>query len=100
MFPLIQPLTGGPNYSTSTLMYYLYRKSLPIVNTYANTIHGVLAVIAIVSFIIQDPRKRRRILKKGDSYATTKEEPLTAFCYLNDYLALVDRTVHLSITGS
>lgn len=30
-FALIQLLTsGGPNYSTSTLMYYLYEKSLPI----------------------------------------------------------------------
>ena len=52
-FALIQLLTsGGPNYSTSTLMYYLYEKAFQLTEYgYANTIGVFLAVmIAIVSF--------------------------------------------------
>ena len=53
VFALIQLLTsGGPNYSTSTLMYYLYEKAFQLTEYgYANTIGVFLAVmIAIVSF--------------------------------------------------
>ena len=53
-FALIQLLTsGGPNYSTSTLMYYLYEKAFQLTEYgYANTIGVFLAVmIAIVSFV-------------------------------------------------
>ena len=52
-FALIQLLTsGGPNYSTSTLMYYLYEKAFQLTEYgYANTIGVFLAVmIALVSF--------------------------------------------------
>ena len=52
-FALIQLLTsGGPNYSTSTLMYYLYEKAFKLSEYgYANTIGVFLAVlIAIISF--------------------------------------------------
>ena len=80
VFALIQLLTsGGPNYSTSTLMYYLYEKAFQLTEYgYANTIGVFLAVmIAIISFCsIQDPRKRRRILKKGTVMQTyTKKNP-------------------------
>ncbi|NQO46178.1 sugar ABC transporter permease [Streptococcus suis] len=54
IFALIQLLTsGGPNYSTSTLMYYLYEKAFKLSEYgYANTMGVFLAVlIAIVSFI-------------------------------------------------
>ena len=54
VFALIQLLTsGGPNYSTSTLMYYLYEKAFQLTEYgYANTIGVFLAVmIAIVSFV-------------------------------------------------
>ncbi|MFA9413784.1 MULTISPECIES: carbohydrate ABC transporter permease [Streptococcus] len=53
IFALIQLLTsGGPNYSTSTLMYYLYEKAFKLTEFgYANTIGVFLAVlIAIISF--------------------------------------------------
>ena len=53
-FALIQLLTsGGPNYSTSTLMYYLYEKAFQLTEYgYANTIGVFFAVmIAIVSFV-------------------------------------------------
>lgn len=53
IFALIQLLTsGGPNYSTSTLMYYLYEKAFQLTEYgYANTIGVFLAVmIALVSF--------------------------------------------------
>lgn len=52
-FALIQLLTsGGPNYSTSTLMYYLYEKAFKLSEYgYANTMGVFLAVIiALVSF--------------------------------------------------
>ena len=52
-FALIQLLTsGGPNYSTSTLMYYLYEKAFKLSEYgYANTMGVFLAVmIAIISF--------------------------------------------------
>lgn len=53
IFALIQLLTsGGPNYSTSTLMYYLYEKAFKLTEFgYANTIGVFLAVlIALISF--------------------------------------------------
>ncbi len=53
-FSLIQLLTsGGPNYSTTTLMYYLYEKAFKLSEYgYANTIGVVLAIIiGIISFI-------------------------------------------------
>lgn len=52
-FALIQLLTsGGPNYATSTLMYYLYEKDFKLSEYgYANTMGVFLAVlIAIISF--------------------------------------------------
>lgn len=52
-FALIQLLTsGGPNYSTSTLMYYLYERAFKIYEYgYANTIGVFLAImIALISF--------------------------------------------------
>lgn len=52
-FALIQLLTsGGPNYSTSTLMYYLYEKAFKLSEYgYANTMGVFLAVlIAMISF--------------------------------------------------
>ena len=52
-FALIQLLTsGGPNYSTSTLMYYLYEKAFKLSEYgYANTIGVFLAVmIPLISF--------------------------------------------------
>ncbi|MCP1638699.1 carbohydrate ABC transporter permease [Streptococcus gallinaceus] len=52
-FALIQLLTsGGPNYSTSTLMYYLYEKAFKLSEYgYANTMGVFLAVlIALISF--------------------------------------------------
>lgn len=52
-FALIQLLTsGGPNYSTSTLMYYLYEKAFKLSEYgYANTMGVFLAVlIAFISF--------------------------------------------------
>lgn len=52
-FALIQLLTsGGPNYATSTLMYYLYEKAFKLSEYgYANTMGVFLAVlIAIISF--------------------------------------------------
>ena len=51
--PLIQLLTsGGPNYSTSTLMYYSMKKAFKLSEYgYANTMGVFLAVmIAIISF--------------------------------------------------
>ncbi|HEL2575203.1 TPA: sugar ABC transporter permease [Streptococcus suis] len=54
IFALIQLLTsGGPNYSTSTLMYYLYEKAFKLSEYgYANTMGVFLAVlIAIISYI-------------------------------------------------
>lgn len=53
-FSLIQLLTsGGPNYSTTTLMYYLYEKAFKLSEYgYANTIGVFLAVmIGLISFI-------------------------------------------------
>lgn len=53
IFALIQLLTsGGPNYSTSTLMYYLYEKAFKLTEFgYANTIGVFLAIlIALISF--------------------------------------------------
>lgn len=53
-FALIQLLTsGGPNYSTSTIMYYLYEKAFKLSEYgYANTMGVFLAVlIGLVSFI-------------------------------------------------
>lgn len=52
-FALIQLLTsGGPNYSTSTLMYYLYEKAFKLSEYgYANTMGVFIAVmIALISF--------------------------------------------------
>lgn len=52
-FALIQLLTsGGPNYSTSTLMYYLYEKAFKLTEYgYANTMGVFLAaMIALISF--------------------------------------------------
>ena len=52
-FALIQLLTsGGPNYSTSTIMYYLYEKAFKLSEYgYANTLGVFLAVlIALISF--------------------------------------------------
>ncbi|MFC6278072.1 carbohydrate ABC transporter permease [Streptococcus moroccensis] len=52
-FALIQLLTsGGPNYSTSTLMYYLYEKAFKLSEYgYANTMGVFLAVlIALISY--------------------------------------------------
>ena len=99
---MIQLLTsGGPNYSTSTFDVLPLRKSLPIDRIRLCKYHRCLlgsddCHCQLCS--IQDPRKRRRILKKGDSYATYKKETFNSFyCYFNDHLALVDRTVHLSI---
>ena len=80
-----------PNYSTSTLMYYLYEK-LPIDRIgHANTIGVFLAVmIAIVSFVqFKDPRKRRRILKKETAMQLHKETHNSFHCYFNYYLALL-----------
>lgn len=53
IFALIQLLTsGGPNYATSTLMYYLYEKAFKLTEYgYANTIGVFLAaMIALISF--------------------------------------------------
>lgn len=53
-FSLIQLLTsGGPNYATTTLMYYLYEKAFRLTEYgYANTIGVFLAVlIGLISFI-------------------------------------------------
>lgn len=53
IFALIQLLTsGGPNYSTSTLMYYLYEKAFKLSEYgYANTMGVFLAaLIAFISF--------------------------------------------------
>lgn len=53
-FSLIQLLTsGGPNYSTTTLMYYLYEKAFKLSEYgYANTIGVFLAVfIGLISFL-------------------------------------------------
>lgn len=53
-FALIQLLTsGGPNYSTSTLMYYLYEKAFKLSQYgYANAVGVFLAaVIGIISFL-------------------------------------------------
>jgi len=52
VFWKIKLTSGGPNYSTSTLMYYLYEKAFQLTEYgYANTIGVFLAVmIAIVSF--------------------------------------------------
>ena len=53
VFALIQLLTsGGPNYSTSTIMYYLYEKAFKLSEYgYANTMGVFLAVlIALISF--------------------------------------------------
>ena len=53
-FALIQLLTsGGPNYSTSTLMYYLYEKAFKLSEYgYANTMGVFLAVmIAIIAVL-------------------------------------------------
>ncbi|MGT2911693.1 carbohydrate ABC transporter permease [Streptococcus cameli] len=53
IFALIQLLTsGGPNYSTSTLMYYLYEKAFKLSEYgYANTMGVFLAVlIGLISF--------------------------------------------------
>lgn len=53
IFALIQLLTsGGPNYATSTLMYYLYEKAFKLTEFgYANTMGVFLAVlIALISF--------------------------------------------------
>lgn len=52
-FALIQLLTsGGPNYSTSTLMYYLYERAFKLSEYgYANTMGVFLAVlIALISY--------------------------------------------------
>lgn len=52
-FSLIQLLTsGGPNYSTTTLMYYLYTEAFRLSEYgYANTIGVILAIIiGIISF--------------------------------------------------
>ena len=52
-FALIQLLTsGGPNYSTTTIMYYLYEKAFKLSEYgYANTMGVFLAVlIALISF--------------------------------------------------
>ena len=53
-FALIQLLTsGGPNYSTTTIMYYLYEKAFKLSEYgYANTMGVFLAVlIGLISFI-------------------------------------------------
>lgn len=53
-FSLIQLLTsGGPNYATTTLMYYLYEKAFKLSEYgYANTIGVFLAImIGLISFI-------------------------------------------------
>lgn len=53
-FALIQLLTsGGPNYSTSTLMYYLYEKAFKLSQYgYANAVGVFLAVvIGVISFL-------------------------------------------------
>lgn len=53
-FALIQLLTsGGPNYSTTTLMYYLYERAFKLSEYgYANTIGVFLALlIGLISFI-------------------------------------------------
>lgn len=53
-FALIQLLTsGGPNYSTTTIMYYLYEKAFKLTEFgYANTMGVFLAVlIGLISFI-------------------------------------------------
>ena len=82
-------------------MYYLYEKAFQLTEYgYANTIGVFLAVmIAIVSFVqFKALGKRRRILKKGDSYAIyTKETINSLYCYFNNHFALVDCAVHLSI---
>lgn len=52
-FSLIQLLTsGGPNYSTTTIMYYLYEKAFKIFDYgYANAMGVVLAIIiGLISF--------------------------------------------------
>ena len=52
-FTLIQLLTsGGPNYATSTIMYYLYEKAFKLSEYgYANTMGVFLAVlIGLISF--------------------------------------------------
>ncbi|MDD7267078.1 MAG: sugar ABC transporter permease [Lachnospiraceae bacterium] len=53
-FALIQLLTsGGPNFSTSTIMYYLYEKAFKLTEFgYANTMGVFLAIlIGLISFI-------------------------------------------------
>lgn len=53
-FSLIQLLTnGGPNYSTTTIMYYLYEKAFKLSEYgYANTMGVFLAVlIGLISFV-------------------------------------------------
>lgn len=53
-FALIQLLTsGGPNYSTSTIMYYLYEKAFKLSEYgYANTMGVFLAaLIGLISFV-------------------------------------------------
>ncbi len=87
----------SPNYSTSTLILPL-RKSLPIDRAKAMPAPSarLLAVDCYRKLFNLSTWKRRRILKKGDSYAIYTKKPLTAL-YFNYYLALVDRAVHLSI---
>ena len=52
-FSLIQLLTnGGPNYSTTTIMYYLYEKAFKLSEYgYANTMGVFLSLIHILSLI-------------------------------------------------
>lgn len=53
-FSLIQLLTsGGPNFSTTTIMYYLYEKAFKLSEYgYANTMGVILAlIIGVISFI-------------------------------------------------
>ena len=82
-------------------MYYLYEKAFKLSEYgYANTMGVFLAVmIAIYQFCaIQDPRKRRRILKKGASDETnTKETHHCLYSDFNDHFAPFDSLVHFPI---
>ena len=101
-FALIQLLTsGGPNYSTSTLMYYLYEKAFKLSEIRLCQHHGCLPCGDDCHYqfcAIQDPRKRRRILKKGASDETnTKETHHCLYSDFNDHFAPFDCLVHFPI---
>ena len=92
-FALIQLLTsGGPNYSTSTLMYYLYEKAFKLSEYgYANTMGVFLAVmIAIISFaqfkILGNDVEYQR---KEPQMKPTQKKPITAFTVISTIILLL-----------